>query len=304
MGARVVEEAGDGLPLRIEGGDLRSLTYRQPEARAQIKDAILLAGAGGEVPVRITECTRSRDHAERLLRYLGFDVRSVGSTVELGGPPSRWPSVPDFELEIPGDCSFAAYLVGAAVLADGGELRVSNVGVNPTRTAFLEVLERMGARVERTAERLAGNEPVADLVVRPSSLRGVEVGAGEIASLIDEIPLLAVLASRADGETRFHSVGDLRVKESDRPGLVAANLRAVGMHASVDAGDLCIEGSERPPVGWIETAGDPRVAMAFAVLGLATGGGVEVSELQSVAASYPNFQSDLARVGSPCPVAS
>ena len=304
MGARVEEEAGDGLPLRIEGGNLRSLDYRTPVASAQVKAAILFAGVSGGVPVTVSEPAQSRDHSERMLEFLGFDIHTVGTTVELRGPPNRWPSLRDFELEVPGDPSSAAFLVGAAVLAEDGELVVADVGVNPTRTGFLDVLDRMGGRVDRSGERLAGNEPVADLVVRPSRLRGVEVTADEIPSLIDEIPLLAVLASRAEGETHFRSVGELRVKESDRLGLIAENLRAVGVNAAVQGEDLFVEGREEPPQGRVETALDHRLAMAFAVLGTVPGAKVELSELASAAVSYPNFQSDLARAGNPCRVAS
>ena len=304
MGAKVEEEAGDGLPLRIEGGDLRSLEYRTPVASAQIKAAILFAGVSGGVKITLAGPARSRDHCERLLEFMGFDIRTHGTTVELRGPPARWPFLRDFELEIPGDPSSAAFLVGAAVLAEGGELVVADVGVNPTRTGFLEVLERMGGRVERSRERLAGNEPVADLVVRPSRLRGVEVAADEMPSLIDEIPLLAVLASRAEGETHFRSVGELRVKAGDRLGLIAKNLRAVGVNAEVQGEDLFVEGREEPPRGRVETALDHRLAMAFAVLGTVLGAKVELSELGSAAVSYPNFQADLARAGNPCRVAS
>jgi 3-phosphoshikimate 1-carboxyvinyltransferase len=162
----------------------------------------------------------------------------------------------------------------------------------------------MGGCVERSRERVAGNEPVADLVVRPSTLRGVEVAAEEIPSVIDEIPLLAVLAGRAEGETCFRSVGELRVKESDRRGLIAADLRAVGVNAEVQGEDLFVEGKEEPPRGRVETARDHRLAMAFAVLGTVPGAEVEVSELGSAAVSYPNFQADLARAGNPCRVAS
>jgi 3-phosphoshikimate 1-carboxyvinyltransferase len=304
MGATVEEEAGDGLPLRITGGALRPLTYDTPVASAQIKAAILFAGVSGNVPVTVTEPARTRDHSERLLQHFGFDISTHDTTVELRRPPDRWPALRDIELEVPGDPSSAAFLVGAGVLAEGGELVVANVGVNPTRTGFLSVLGRMGAQVKRSDERLAGSEPVADLVVRPSSLRGVEVTAEEIPSLIDEVPLLAVLASRAAGESVFRSVGELRVKESDRLELIAQNLRALGVLAEVQGEDLFVRGQEEPPVGRVETARDHRLVMSFAVLGTVPGAQVELSELGSAAISYPNFQADLARAGNPCRVPS
>ena len=186
--------------------------------------------------------------------------------------------------------------VGAAVLAEDGELLVRDVGVNPTRIGFLRVLERMGATVRVTEVRPVAGEPVGDLLVRPAELHGVEVTAAEIPSLIDEIPLLAVLASRARGETVFRAVGELRVKESDRLGLLAANLRAVGTRAAVNGEDLVVQGSPPPPVGRVETAGDHRLAMAFAVLATVPRARVRLSERASVAVSYPAFFEDLERI--------
>ena len=291
MGADI-KERGDGLPLTIRGGKLRGLTYSSPVASAQVKSAILFAGLTGRVPVTITEPYRSRDHTERLLAHLGLGIH------ERNGALSYQPSavsIPSFQLAVPGDPSSAAFLVAAAILAEDGELLVENVGVNPTRTGFLVVLERMGAHVERVNLRDQGGEPVADLLVRPAALRGTEVTAAEIATLVDEVPVLAVLASRARGSTVFREVGELRVKESNRLELVAANLRAVGARAEVRGNDLHVEGSEPAPRGRVETALDHRLAMAFAVLGTLPGADVRLSEKKSVAISYPDFFRDLKR---------
>lgn len=296
MGAVIEEEAGDGLPLRIRGGRLRDFSYHTPVASAQLKTALLLAGVTGGVEVTISEPIRSRDHTERLLAHLGFDLTVRGTTVTLAAPTGSWPRLRPFELDVPGDPSSAAFLVGAALLAERGELRVQGVGVNPTRTGYLEVLARMGASVERGAEGDAGGEPVADLVIRPAALRATEIAAQEIPSLIDEVPLLAVVASRAEGRTRFRSVGELRVKESDRLGLIAANLRALGVEADVEGDDLLVQGTDRPPRGGVTTAGDHRLTMAFAVLGTLAGARVELSETASAAISYPGFFEDLARI--------
>jgi 3-phosphoshikimate 1-carboxyvinyltransferase len=188
--------------------------------------------------------------------------------------------------------------VAAAVLAEKGELLVEHVGVNPTRTGFLVVLERMGSRVERVNLRDEGGEPVADLVVRPApGLRGTEVSPAEIPTLVDEVPILAVIASRAQGETVFRDVGELRVKESNRLELIAGNLRAVGVAAEARGNDLHVEGSEKPPRGRVETALDHRLAMAFAVLGTVPGADVRLSERRSVAISYPGFFADLEKIG-------
>ena len=294
MGARFDPPDADTLPLRVRGGRLHGINYASPVASAQVKSAILLAALAGRVPVTITEPWRSRDHTERLFVHLGLELH------ETDGAISYQPSaavVPEFELSVPGDLSSAAFLVTAAVLAERGELLVEHVGVNPTRTGFLAVLERMGAHIERVNLGGEGGEPVADLLVRPAALRGTEVGAAEIPSLVDEVPVLAVLASRAAGETTFREVGELRVKESNRLELVAANLRAVGADAEVRGNDLLVRGATQAPRGRVDTARDHRLAMAFAVLGTLPGAEVRLSERASVAISYPGFFRDLKRIG-------
>lgn len=292
MGADIKEE-GDGLPLTIRGGKLRGLTYTSPVASAQVKSAILFAAVTGQVPVTIREPYRSRDHTERLLAHLGLGIHERNGAIVY--EPSGHSNIPTFQLSVPGDPSSAAFLVAAAVLAEAGELIIENVGVNPTRTGFIVVLERMGAHVERVNLRDEGGEPVADLVVRPAQLRGTEVPAAEIPTLVDEVPVLAVLASRAHGGTVFREVGELRVKESNRLELIAANLRAVGVRADAQGNDLHVEGMEKPPRGMVETAKDHRLAMAFAVLGTIEGAKVRLSEKRSVAISYPHFFQDLRR---------
>jgi len=294
MGADI-NERGDGLPLTIHGGRLRGLTYASPVASAQVKSAILFAALTGGVAVTIREPYRSRDHTERLFAYLGFDIHDRDGAIVFE-PPIRPSAHPPINLSVPGDISSAAFLVAAAVLADGGELLIENVGVNPTRTGFIVVLERMGAHVERVNLRDEGGEPVADLVVRPAALKGTEVSAAEIPTLVDEVPMLAVLASRATGETVFREVGELRVKESNRLELMADNLRAVGAKAEVQGNDLHVEGNQSAPRGKVETAKDHRLAMAFAVLGTVEGANVKLSEKESVAISYPSFFSDLKRI--------
>ena len=293
MGADIKEEA-DRLPLTIRGGRLRGLSYTSPVASAQVKSAILFAALTGQVPVTIREPYRSRDHTERLFTHLGLGIHERDGAIVY--EPSFPSNIPTFQLAVPGDPSSAAFLVAAAVLAEAGELLIENVGVNPTRTGFIVVLERMGAHVERVNLRDQGGEPVADLVVRPAQLRGTEVTAAEIPTLVDEVPILAVLASRARGTTVFRDVGELRVKESNRLELIAANLRGLGVRAEVQGNDLHVEGTEKPPRGKVETAMDHRLAMAFAVLGTVDGAKVTLSEKRSVAISYPNFFADLRRM--------
>ena len=293
MGARI-QESGDALPITIRGGKLRGLTYTSPVASAQVKSAILFAALTGNVPVTIREPYRSRDHTERLFAHLGLGIHETNGAI--GFDPAVRPSGrPAVNMAVPGDPSSAAFLVGAAVLAEQGELAIENVGVNPTRTGFLVVLERMGAHVERVNLRDEGGEPVADLLARPAALTATEITAAEIPTLVDEVPVLAVLASRARGTTVFREVGELRVKESNRLELIATNLRAVGVHADVQGNDLHVEGTERAPRGRIETARDHRLAMAFAVLGTVDGAKIKLSETESVKISYPNFLRDLRR---------
>jgi 3-phosphoshikimate 1-carboxyvinyltransferase len=290
MGARFTERGGDGLPLTVQGASLVPLRYEMPVSSAQIKSALLLAGLAGGVEVELREPHgRSRDHSERLLRAFGYTVAEEGGWIRFA-PDGR---IEPFEIQVPGDPSSAAFLVGAALLAEAGELTIAGVGVNPTRTGFLTVLERMGAMVtaEATSERFG--EPVADLVVRPAALRATEVLAGEIPGLIDEIPLLAVLATRAEGTTVFRQVGELRVKESDRLSLVAHNLRSVGCRAEVSGDDLHVEGGTEPPRGPVRTAGDHRIAMAFAVLGTLPGARVRVDDMACAAVSFPRFPETL-----------
>ncbi len=297
MGAQIADTAGGALPLTIRGGRLHALTYTTPVASAQIKSALLLAGVTGKVGVTIREPYRSRDHTERLLVHLGLGLHERDGAIVY--EPSQSVAIPSFRLSVPGDASSAAFLVVAAVLAQSGELVIENVGVNPTRTGFLVALERMGAHVERVNLRDEGGEPVADLVARPAPVHGTEVPAAEIATLVDEVPVLAVLASRAaDGsETVFRDVGELRVKESNRLELIASNLRAVGVEAEARGNDLFVRGTTRPPRGPVDTARDHRLAMAFAVLGTVPGAEVRLSERASVAISYPQFFRDLKRVG-------
>jgi 3-phosphoshikimate 1-carboxyvinyltransferase len=291
MGARFTELAGsDGLPLEVRGGRLVPLRYEMPVSSAQIKSALLLAGLTGGVEVALREPHgRSRDHTERMLRAFGYRVDERDGWIEFA-PTGR---LEPFSMQVPGDLSSAAFLVGAAVLAEGGELRIAGVGLNPTRIGFLDVLGRMGGRPVATNLETHYGEPVGDLVIGPAALMGTEVAAGEIPGLIDEIPLLAALASRAAGTTTFRHVGELRVKESDRLGLIAANLRAVGARAEVVGDDLHVEGGEAPPRGPVRTAGDHRLAMAFAVLGTVPGARVAVDDMACAAVSFPGFPATL-----------
>ncbi|MEE8267353.1 MAG: 3-phosphoshikimate 1-carboxyvinyltransferase [Gemmatimonadales bacterium] len=294
MGATVEDEGTDGLPVTITGGSLRALRYEMPVSSAQLKGSLLLAGMVGEVSVAVREPVgRSRDHTERLLRSFGYSVTDDGGWIRFE-PTGR---LETFSVVVPGDVSSAAFLVGIALLSQGGQLRIAAVGLNPTRTHYLEVLRRMGAVVGIEEGTAQAGEPVGDLIVGPAALSGVEVVAEEIPSLIDEIPMLAVLASRAQGTTVFREAGELRVKESDRLGLLASNIRDLGGVAGVSGNDLVVEGAEYRPIGTVRTDGDHRLAMAFAVLGTVPDARVLVDNMECANVSFPGFRPMLGTLG-------
>lgn len=298
MGARFREAgAPDRLPIEVNGGPLHSIDYVSPKASAQIKSAVLLAGLGAGVPVAVTEPALSRDHTERVLAALGecVDTEDTGAGVRIVLRPSGNP-LPPLDLDVPGDPSSAAFLVALALMADAGELRIRNVCVNPTRTGFLRLVERMGARIVHEDARIAGGEPVADLVVRPAALRGIVVGGDEVPDAIDEIPMLAVLAARAQGETRITGAGELRVKETDRIAAVAGNLRRLGVDAEELEDGMVVRGTDGPLAGRVETFHDHRIAMAFGVLGARPGNAIEIDHPECVDVSFPGFWELLRRL--------
>ncbi len=287
MGAIIHDDALDGLPVTITGGPLRPLEYQMPVSSAQLKGSLLLAGVVGEVSVAVREpMGRSRDHSERLLRSFGYTVTDDGEWIRFE-PTGR---LETFSVEVPGDASSAAFPLGLALLAQSGQLRIAGVCLNPTRTHYLAVLRRMGADVEIEEGSVQAGEPVGDLTAGPAQLGGVEVSAKEIPSVIDEIPMLAVLASRAQGTTVFREAGELRVKESDRLGLLASNIRDLGGSAEVSGNDLVIEGTDYRPAGTVRTEGDHRLAMAFAVLGTVPDSRVLVDDIGCADVSFPGFR--------------
>ncbi len=294
MGATVKDEGTDGLPVTITGGTLRALRYEMPVSSAQLKGSLLLAGLVGEVSVAVREPVgRSRDHTERLLRSFGYSVTDDGGWIRFE-PTGR---LETFSVVVPGDVSSAAFPVGIALLSQRGQLRIAAVGLNPTRTHYLEVLRRMGAVVGIEEGTAQAGEPVGDLIVGPAALSGVEVVAEEIPLLIDEIPMLAVLASRAQGTTVFREAGELRVKESDRLGLLASNIRDLGGVAGVSGNDLVVEGADYRPTGTVRTDGDHRLAMAFAVLGTVPDARVLVDNMECADVSFPGFRPMLGTLG-------
>jgi len=303
MGARFEEGGEPGrLPLTVHGArPLTPLAWRSPVASAQVKSAILLAGLTGSAAVTVTEPSQSRDHTERLLRSVGATVSeeamSDGWRVALTDPPAE---ISPLAFRVPGDVSSAAFLLALAAAGGAGEtLTVEGVGLNPTRTAFLDVLERMGARVRvEHSTGSWGEEPVGSVTVEPSELRAAEVGGAEIPRLIDELPLVAALGAVARGVTVISGAEELRAKESDRISATVECLRAVGVQAEERSDGLEVEGTDAPLRGRIRARGDHRIAMVFGVLGALPGNAIEVDDPGAADVSFPGFWRLLERLAS------
>ena len=291
-------ETEGALPIQVKGRALGPLTYDLPVASAQVKSALLLAGLTGGVSVQLTEPGHSRDHTERMLTLAGCSVTSRpvagANEVQLLDPPE---ALEPLDLAVPGDFSSAAFFLALGILGGGGDvLTLRHVGLNPTRTGLLAVLKRMGADYEIRLSATMRAEPVGDIVVRPSSLVGTDIEATEIPALIDEIPVLAVIASRARGTTRLTGAGELRLKESDRLGVLASNLRGLGVNVEELNDDLVIDGREEPLRGRADAHMDHRIAMAFGVLGALPGCAIDVAGGDSVDVSFPRFWEELGRM--------
>jgi 3-phosphoshikimate 1-carboxyvinyltransferase len=292
MGARFEFANGEGLPMTVRGGLLRGLTWFSETASAQVKSAILLAGLVADVPVEVHEPVATRDHTERMLRARGVDVRTEGTVVTLL-PAARLDAA---DTGVPGDPSSATFFMALAAMAAAGTLSIDHVCVNPSRTGAFKVLADMGALVGYEEAHDDGGEPVARLVVSPRLLRGITIAPEVVPSLIDELPMIACVAARAEGETRVTGAAELRVKESDRIAAIVQNLKAVGADAEELSDGFVVRGSDRPYRGRVTTHGDHRIAMAFGVLGALDGNAIEVDDRDCVNVSYPGFWSDLARV--------
>ena len=292
MGAQFDFEHGDGLPMTVHGVDLRSIDWDTRASSAQVKSAILLAGLVSGVEVRVTEKSPSRDHTERMLRAMGADVETDGNQVCLR--PAR--RLAPIDIDVPADPSSAAFFVALASLAGGGELTLTDVCLNPTRTGFLEAMTRMGAQIERAASTSSGGEEIGSLRVRPARLRSTRITEAEVPSLIDELPLLACIAAGAGVELEITGAAELRVKESDRISAVVQNLRAVGADAEELPDGLRVHASRHELAGTIDPRGDHRIAMAFGILSAASGNQITVTNPECVAVSYPHFWEDLRRV--------
>jgi 3-phosphoshikimate 1-carboxyvinyltransferase len=296
MGAHVTTTDGR-LPVTVSGGGLHAIAYDSPVASAQVKTAVLLAGLRATGETSVTEPVRSRDHSELLLPAFGVPVAcDVGTaTCSVAGPAALTAT----DMTIPGDPSSAAFLAGAAAIVPGSEVVLPGVALNPTRLGFVKVLQRMGADVVAAPSGANGSEPVGTITAGfRSGLAGTTVTAEEVPSLVDEVPLLVVVACEAHGTTRFEGIAELRVKESDRLAAMADGLGRLG--AVVRSGDdwLEVDGPARLHGGTVDSLGDHRLAMAWAIAAMAAAGPVTVEGWDAVDVSYPRFADDLASLAS------
>jgi 3-phosphoshikimate 1-carboxyvinyltransferase len=291
MGATILGRDGDRFaPLAIKGGALQGIQHVSEVASAQVKSSILLAGLYADGETVVEEPNRSRDHTERMLPALGADLTVRGLKVYIKGGRELEP----FEITVPGDFSSAAFFICAALMVPGSEILIRNTGINPTRTGLLEVLRMMGGDIEIVNQRDVSGEPVADLICRHSGrLRGVEVPHELVPSMIDEFPVLSVLATQAEGETVVREAGELRVKESDRIATTTRELRKMGADVEELPDGMIIKGPVKLKGGTVSSHDDHRLAMALAVAGLVAEGDTTIEGTSSVAISYPDFFSTL-----------
>ena len=283
MGARIQAEEGRA-PLHLQGTNLHGIDYTLPMASAQVKSAILLAGLYAEGRTCVREPAPTRDHSERMLRGFGYAVEQEPLRACMVGGGRLQGQI----IDVPGDISSATFFLLGASIAPDSDLTLENVGINPTRTGVIEILTRMGARIDLINLRSVGGEPVADVRVRSATLRGIDIPPRLVPLAIDEFPAIFVAAACAEGRTRIREAEELRVKESDRIAVAAAGLRQLGIAVEESSDGALIEGGTLQG-GEIESHGDHRIAMAFAMAALRAEGPIHILDCANVATSFPNF---------------
>jgi 3-phosphoshikimate 1-carboxyvinyltransferase len=285
FGAKVQARDDNFLPMTITGGSLSAIEYTLPIASAQIKTAVLFAGLHARGTTVVHEAIQSRNHSEIALAQFGAKVRTGAQAIEVDGGHELYGG----EFSVPGDVSSAAFFIAAALAAPNSKLRLLNVGLNPTRTGFLSLLQEMRARIEIKPDSAAGNEPAGEIVVETSEIAGGEIGGSWIPNVIDEIPTLAILGTRTQNGIRIRDAAELRAKESDRIRSVATNLRALGARVEEYPDGLFVPGRQQLQGGVVDSFGDHRIAMAFAVAGLFASGPVIIKDPGCAAVSFPSF---------------
>ena len=293
MGADITSLKGnDCAPLRICGGQLHGIAYKSPVASAQVKSCVLLAGLYADAPTSVTEPVLSRNHTELMLAGFGAHVASSGTTATIEPEPD----LNGMKIEVPGDISSAAYFLAAGLMIPHSEILIKNVGINPTRDGILRVAKEMGGDITILNEKTSGGEPTCDLLVRSSSLKGVTIGGKIIPTLIDEIPMIAVMACFAEGITTIKDAQELKVKESNRIDTVVTNLKAMGAHIEATDDGMIIEGGYPLHGAVIDSHLDHRIAMRFAIGALGADGETRIEGAECVKISYPEFYQTLEKL--------
>lgn len=293
MGAVIQTEDGGRPPLRITGGrPLHAIDYQMPMASAQVKSAVLLAGLYAEGTTRVTEPAPTRDHTERMLRGFGYDVTTDGATMSVTGGGT----LTGCTIDVPADISSATFFLVGASIAEGSELLLQHVGINPTRIGVINILKLMGANLALENEREVGGEPVADIRVRAARLKGIEIPVEQVPLAIDEFPALFVAAACAEGTTRLTGAEELRVKESDRIAVMAEGLKALGVTLEEQPDGIIIYGGAMQG-GRVNSRGDHRIAMSFAMAGLRAAGPITIDDCLNVNTSFPNFIEQAGQAG-------
>lgn len=295
MGAKIYGRDGDKYPpLAIKGNSsLKGIEYNLSVASAQVKSAILMAGMYAEGETVITEPTKSRDHTERFMKFLGVPIKVINKKISI----SRVSKIPAFDISIPGDISSSAFFMVAGALIKGSELVLKNIGINPTRTGIIEVLQRMGADIKILNERVVNEEPVGDVFVKGTGyLKGIEIKGEIIPKLIDEIPIIAVAASFAEGVTIIDDAEELRVKESDRIKAMVSELKKLGVDIEELPKGMIIRGGKKYRCGKVNTYGDHRIAMSMIMFGIISGEGIMSDDRSSIEVSFPDFMDKLKEV--------
>lgn len=293
MGAKIDgREDARFAPISIRGSKLKGINFRSTVASAQVKSAILLAGLFAENKTTVTEPFQSRDHSEKMLKQFGAKIEIEENSVTI------WPttSLEGQNVIIPGDFSSAAFFIAAALIVPNSKLVIKNVGINPTRIGFLEAVKAMKGKVELVDYRHYGEEPVADLLIESSSLKGINISKEWIPKIIDELPLLAVIASQAEGMTKVTDANELRVKETDRIKTIVSELRKVGVNIEELVDGFIILGKQEILGGIVSTHGDHRIGMAMAIAGLIAKDPISIENTEAIGISYPNFFKDLEKI--------
>ena len=290
MGAQITSERGDGCaPLHIQGGALHGIHYQSPVASAQVKSAILLAGLYAEGETAVTEPNLSRNHTELMLKGFGADISSSGTTASIR-PVSE---LHGQGITVPGDISSAAYFLAAGSLIPNSEILIQNVGINPTRAGIITVCNAMGADLTLLNEHVVSGEPVADLLIRTSQLKTTTIEGAIIPTLIDELPVIALMACFAEGTTIIRDAAELKVKESDRIQVMVDNLTAMGAHVEGTDDGMIIEGGHPLHGAVVDSHLDHRIAMTFAIAGKLASGETEITGAECVNISYPTYYQDM-----------